>query len=67
MRDGTVKEFLDTLKEMKKVYPYKEEETAICTVRYETFDVHNAIQLRTVDEKTGVTILMSRSVISSKE
>lgn len=67
MRDGTVKEFLDTLKEMKEVYPYKDEETTICTVRYDTFDVHSSIQLRTVDEKTGVTILMSRSVISSEE
>lgn len=67
MRDGTVKEFLNTLEEMKKVYPYKEEDTAICTVAYGTFDVHSAIQLRTVDEKTGVTILMSRSVISSEE
>ena len=67
MRDGTVKEFLDTLNEMKKVYPYKDEETAICTVRYDTFDVHCALQLRTVDEKTGVSILMSRSVIPEKE
>lgn len=67
MRDGTVKEFLDTLEEMKKVYPYKEEDTAICTVAFETFDVHNSIQLRTVDEETGVTILMSKRVISSKE
>lgn len=66
MRDGTVKEFLDTLEAMKKVYPYKDEETFMCTIDPRTFDCNNAISLRTVDEETGVTIHMSKPVNSSE-
>lgn len=67
MKNGTVKEFLETLDEMRTVYPFKDEETFMCKIDPRTFDCNNAISLRTVDEKTGVTIHMSKPVTSSKE
>lgn len=59
---GTVKQFKDTLEEMKTVYPYDDEKTFIQTRDVATIG-HNHLSLVTTDEKTGILIEMSKSVV----
>jgi hypothetical protein len=61
MEDGTVKQFLNVLDEMRTIYAFKDEETRICTLdpmsRY-----HNRLTIMTKDEKTGINISMSKEL-----
>ena len=63
MRDGTVRQFLDALDEMKTLYPYDDEKTILCTRNFECLS-HNALSIRTQDEKTGIYIEMSKNLTS---
>ena len=60
MRDGTVKQFIEALDEMRKIYPFNDEETRICTIRMESLS-HDGVQIITRDKNTGVDIMMSKS------
>lgn len=58
---GTVKQFKDTLEDMRKVYPFEDDKTRMGTedpIRMS----HDMLYLDTVDETTGVRITMSRRV-----
>lgn len=61
MRNGTVKEFLDALEEMHSIYPFKDEDTQICThdIRVSGDEL---LTIATTDEKTGIVIQMSKHV-----
>ena len=61
MQGGTVKQFMDALEEMRTIYPFKDEDTRLCTRDFRTLS-HNSLSIRTVDEKTGVYIEMSKDI-----
>lgn len=61
MQGGTVKQFMDALEEMRKVYAFKDEATRLCTSNMRTM-CHDMVTIRTVDEKTGVYIEMSKDI-----
>ena len=58
-RDASVKDFLEALNEMKAIYPFKDEDTILCTRNFNSLS-HNHIAIRTRDEKTGIYIEMSK-------
>ena len=58
---GTVKQFKDMLEEMKTIYPYDDEKTLLSTDCVRTMS-SDRLEIRTVDEKTGVTIVMAKDV-----
>lgn len=58
---GTVKQFKDMLEEMKTVYSYDDEKTRLST--HNIFSRENdSLELETIDEKTGIKIVMSKCV-----
>ena len=60
MREGgTVKAFLDTLNEMRTVYPFKDEDTRISVLGFNTL-TPDCLSVTTTDENTGVFITMSK-------
>lgn len=63
----TVKQLKDTLDEMKTVYPYKDETTRMGEVK--EFDPPHVchVELITMDEPTGIRIVMSKSVNAGSE
>ena len=61
MVGGTVKQFKDALEEMKKIYPFDDEKTRICT-RSEYSLAENQLSIVTVDEKTNITVQMSKPI-----
>lgn len=61
--NGTVKQFKDTLEEMKTIYPYEDDKTYIQT-RNDLAELgYNNLCLATTDEKTGVLIELSKKVV----
>ena len=63
--DANVKQFLDALDEMKAIYPFKDEETILCTRDFESLR-HNHIAIRTRDEKTGIYIEMAKPLVNEE-
>lgn len=61
MRAATVKQFKEALDEMKKIYPFEDDKTIICTRDIQSLS-HNHLAIRTKDEKTGIYIEMSKSL-----
>ena len=59
MRNGTVKQFLDALDEMRTLYAFDDEKTEICTFDYMTNN-HCGLSIATTDEKTGIDIHMGK-------
>ena len=58
--NGTVKQFLDALEEMREIYPFEDEKTRIVTYDIITPKINDALQISTVDEKTGIHICMDK-------
>lgn len=56
---GTVKQFKDILEEMKTIYPYKDEDTILSTNNRKTMH-HDALEISTTDEETGIKIVMAK-------
>ena len=56
---GTVKEFLNTLNEMRTVYPFKDENTRISVLGFHRLSP-DCLSITTTDENTGVFITMSK-------
>lgn len=56
----TVKQYKDLLEEMKTVYPYKDEKTNV-NYMVDMMTRYPRLEIQTEDEKTGVTIVMSKS------
>lgn len=59
--NGTVKEFKETLEEMREIYPFKDENTRICTLDLVTGN-HNRLTVVMTDENTGIQIEMSKAI-----
>ena len=59
--NGTVKEFKETLEEMRGIYPFRDENKRICTADLVTAN-HNRLSIVTTDEKTGIQIEMSKAI-----
>lgn len=59
--NGTVKQFKETLEEMKTIYPYEDDKTVI-----QTRDIislgNNHLSIATKDEKTGILVEMSKRI-----
>lgn len=57
--NGTVKQFKTILEEMRSIYSFEDDKTFLST-----HDIlsqgNNALEIQTEDEKTGVTIVMSK-------
>lgn len=58
---GTVKQFKDMIEEMRTVYMFKDEKTQLSTFDHLSRQ-NNRLQLFTVDERTGVSIVMEKYV-----
>ena len=67
VRGMTIKEFNDVLDEMHGVYPFKPETTRICDLNDPRFNVPRHVEIYTVDEKTGVDIVLSKDVPYKEE
>lgn len=59
---GTVKQFLDTLEEMRTIYPFENDKTRLSTHSAITMD-HNALNIVTKDEKTGIWIELHKAIL----
>lgn len=58
---GTIKQFKDTLEQMKSIYDYDDAETIMSTHNILTLS-NDYLEIKTVDEKTGITIVMAKEV-----
>lgn len=63
---GTVKEFKDILDEMKGIYPYEDEKTWLSTHNILTREP-DSLEIATVDETTGISIVMAKRCEVRKE
>lgn len=64
MREGaTVKQFVDAIEEMRKVYPFKDESTRM-SIMDSCRMTPNHLTVITTDERTGVVITMSKDIPS---
>ena len=62
MREGaTVKQFLDALETMRRIYPFKDEETRLSVMDCRTLSP-NCLTVTTMNEKSGVFITMSKDI-----
>lgn len=58
---GTIKQFKEMLEEMKTIYDYDDAETIMSTHNILT-GRNDYLEIKTVDEKTGITILMAKEL-----
>lgn len=63
---GSVKEFKDILDEMKKIYSYEDEKTWLSTHNILTREP-DSLEIATVDEATGISIVMAKRCEVRKE
>ena len=59
---ATVKQFYDGLDEMRKIYPFKDEETLIGTVPNQMSMIEE-LAIQTVDKDTGIRITMEKNIV----
>ena len=62
VRGMTLKQLNDTLDQMHTVYPFKPETTRLGDFRDIQMDASRQVELFTVDEATGVNIIMTKGV-----
>ena len=62
VRGMSISKFIETLDEMKKVYPFKNDTTYIGNLRELTSDSQRNVEIITTDESTGIQIVMSKGV-----
>ena len=58
----TIKQFKETVEEMRTVYPFKDENAYLGNLRDIKSDEMRQIDIHTMDEKTGVFIVLSKGV-----
>lgn len=61
----TVKQYKDLLEEMKTVYQYEDEKTNI-NYMVDMMTRYPRLEIQTEDEKTGVTVVLSKSLEGSE-
>ena len=60
---ATVKQFYDGLNEMRKIYPFKDDETIMGTEN--PMSMHqDRLEIHTVDTETGIYITMAKTISS---
>lgn len=59
--NGTVKQFKDTLEEMRKIYPFKDDETRLSTHNIISRE-NNYLQIQTVDDETGISVCLAKHI-----
>ena len=59
--NGTVKQFLKALDEMRDIYHFDDEKTEICTISHISMS-NNTLSICTKDEKTGVIVELTKVV-----
>jgi hypothetical protein len=62
LRGMTLKQFYDVLEEMHTIYPFESDKTYIGNIIDLPSDSPLNVEILTKDEKTGVQIIMSKSV-----
>lgn len=62
---GTVAQFKAVLEEMKTVYCYDDEKTRLSTIDFCSRSPRS-VQITTIDEPTGIRIMMEKSVDSDE-
>lgn len=58
---GTVKQFLDTLEEMRAIYPFEDDKTRLSTHNSNTCSP-NSLTIVTKDEKTGIWVELHKDI-----
>lgn len=58
---ATVKQFYEGLNEMRRIYPFKDEETYMGTENPMSMS-ENRLTIRTEDKETGILIIMEKIV-----
>lgn len=62
MEDGTVKQFMEALEEMRTIYPFDDEKTTMHTLSPYTHS-HGILRIFTRDERTGIHIEMTKDIV----
>lgn len=65
VRGMTLKQFNDTLEEMRTIYPFKDETTRLGELRDLNSDSLRQVEIVTTDEETGIQIIMSKGVYNA--
>lgn len=63
--NGTVKQFLHTLEEMRTIYNFDDEKTRLQTRNYNSLE-QNLLSIHTIDEQTGITVELSKNVVEGE-
>lgn len=61
-RGMTIAQFKGIVEDMRKVYPFKDEDAQIVDTRDEMEDAHMVLDLYTFDKENGVGIRMHKSI-----
>lgn len=61
MERGTVKDLMDTLDDMRKVYRFADDKTVICVRDNGSYVDGGGVYIATTDEETGVSVEMRKS------
>lgn len=62
LRGATIKEFKETVEVMRSVYPFTDDNARIISTIDLPTNAHTHLELYTVDEKTGVKIIMQKDM-----
>ena len=65
VRGMTLKQFNDTLEEMRTIYPFKDEKTRLGELKDLCSDSLRQVEIVTTDEETGIQIIMSKGVCNA--
>lgn len=59
--NGTIKQFKDTIEEMRTLYPFEDDKTYMSTHNL-IYQGNNKLQIQTMDEKTDIIIVMEKQI-----
>ena len=61
-RGMTLKQFNDTVEEMRTIYPFEDDKTRICELYDLPSDELRKVEIITMDKRTNTRIIMSKEV-----
>lgn len=64
--NGTVRQFKDAIEELRTIYPFDDDKAFMSTYDLKSCSP-NYLQIRAVDEKTGIEIIMSKRINCERE
>lgn len=62
VRGMTLKQFHDALEVMRTIYPFQDDKTCLGNLKDLPSDSFRNVEIITIDEKTGIQIVMSKGV-----